>query len=84
MDLISNISAFVCLIGMFIAPFYLYKVAKIYFHNHQDPEIKFTYKKLFDGFNLDSFPQLNYALVFILRRYTMVLVLTLLPTQRNI
>ena len=69
---------------MFIAPIYLYKVAKIYFNQHEDPDVQITYKKLFKGFKLESFPQLNYALVFILRRYVMVLVLTVLPTQRNI
>ena len=83
-DWLSNISAIITLVGMFIAPFYFYKVAKIYFKHHEDPDVKNTYKSLFEGLQIDSFPQLNYALVFILRRYTMVLALTLLPSQRNI
>ena len=81
---ISDVCAILTLIGLFCSTFYLYHCAKKFYKGYEDPEIKRKYIKMFDSLQVKSFSQLNYSLIFILRRCTMVLVLTLLPTQRNL
>ena len=83
-DIFSNLCAGLTLLGLFVAPIYLYQVAKIYFKKHEDSDVKKKYGEMFKGFQVKTFPQLLYCLIFIIRRVTMVMVLTMLPTQRNI
>ena len=75
-DFVSNICMCLTLLGLFIAPFYMFSVARVYFNRHEEPEIKKKYGEMFVGLNVKTFPQLLYGLIFICRRLTMVLVLT--------
>ena len=72
------------LVVLLASPLYLYFQAAKYFKHKDDAKFEKEYGHLFEGLSRDTFPQLKYSFVFIVRRCLMVLVLTLLPTQRNI
>ena len=83
-EVVSNTLAIMSMIGILASPFYLYNQSKKLFKNKGNEYLEREYGKLFEGLSRESFHQLSYGLVFILRRCLMVGVLTLLPTQRNI
>ena len=82
-EIMSNTCAVLTLIGLLVSLWWLNRAARKYF-TRRDERTEKKYGKLFADLSRDSLPQLNYSLVFLLRRFMMVLVLTLLPTERNI
>ena len=55
-DMLSNICAFMTLVGLLIAPIYMIRIAWVYYKKHEDADIKKKYGKMFEGFQVTTFP----------------------------
>ena len=77
---VSTSFAFLCLLGLAIAPIVFSRYVKKYLNDAKqlaDPKLS-KYAKLFQGYRVNKVA-LRYQIIFFLRRYFMLLILTQLP-----
>ena len=79
-DSFATVAAFVTLFALLCAPIYLSRKISIFLTGGETQRNK--YKQLFSNMKEDKFA-MAFNVIFFCRRYFMILLLTLLPNNRN-
>lgn len=78
-ETVSLVFAFLSIIGLLVAPLLYFRLTRVYLRDLEkvkDPKLS-KHFKLFEGVRTKK-PALQYQIVFFLRRYLMLLILTLM------
>ena len=84
-DAFSTICAFLSLLALLLAPLYFVRVTGQHLRDVEEGKerMESRHAQLFAGYRLEA-PALRYQMIFFLRRYFMLLILTLLPSQTQV